>query len=114
MSAVIKNRKLKKENIKNSHTKLNQRVRRSALRKASVRQRDVIRVYSKLRKKYLEIHPLCECDLPGCTRKAVEIHHKKGRGKNTTDVSTFLAVCRSCHDWIHNNPKEAKELKFLE
>lgn len=43
-----------------------------------------------------------------------DIHHVKGRvGSNYLDESTWLAVSRFSHDWIHSNPKRARELGLL-
>lgn len=50
-----------------------------------------------------------QCNAPYST----EVHHKKGRGKYLLDVSTWLAVCRSAHNYIHDNPKEAEEKGWL-
>jgi hypothetical protein len=37
----------------------------------------------------------------------------KGRiGNLLTDPKYFLAVCRQCHNWIEEHPKEAKELGY--
>ena len=47
---------------------------------------------------------------------ATEIHHTycgKDRAKYYLDVSTWLAVSRDGHNWIHDNPKEARELGYL-
>ena len=27
--------------------------------------------------------------------------------------STWLAVCRNCHDWVHAHPKESRALGYL-
>ena len=69
-------------------------------------------VYSKLRTHYLQQYPLCCASLPGCTKQSTDIHHKKGRGKYHNDPTTWLSVCRSCHDWIETHPIEAQELGF--
>lgn len=69
-------------------------------------------VYSKLRKHYLQQYPLCCASLPGCTKHSTDIHHKKGRGKYHNDPTTWLSVCRTCHDWIETHPIEAQELGF--
>lgn len=48
--------------------------------------------------------------------KATEVHHTysgKDRAKYFLDVSTWLAVSRDGHNWIHDNPKEAREKGFL-
>jgi hypothetical protein len=60
------------------------------------------RLYTKIRKDYLDKKPMCEvCH----SRLADQIHHKKGRfGDRLTDAGYFLGVCFSCHDKIHKNP----------
>ena len=68
--------------------------------------------YSALRETFFFIHPNCQAKLVGCTGKATDVHHKKGRGENYLKVGTWLAVCRTCHDWITENSKEAIELGF--
>ena len=67
-------------------------------------------VYSKLRVNYLEQYPLCCASLPKCTKNSTDIHHKKGRDKYHNDPTTWLSVCRTCHDWIETHPTEAIEL----
>jgi hypothetical protein len=49
-------------------------------------------------------------------KKATEVHHKysgKDRDKYYLDETTWLAVSREGHNWIHSNPKEAREIKLL-
>tara|TARA_R110000751_G_scaffold1991_2_gene7692 strand:+ start:3821 stop:4084 length:264 start_codon:yes stop_codon:yes gene_type:complete len=70
------------------------------------------REYSKLRIEFLTDRPNCMASLPGCTLRAAEIHHKKGRGKYHNDITTWLSVCRVCHDWIETHPEEAIELNL--
>ena len=38
--------------------------------------------------------------------KALKEVIKKGRGAYHNDVSTWLSVCRTCHNWIELNPIE--------
>ncbi len=45
--------------------------------------------------------------------RAEEIHHKRKRGKYLCDATTFMAVCREAHIWIHNNPRESREKGYL-
>jgi len=68
--------------------------------------------YSKLRKIYLNKHPMCEAAINDCSLKATEIHHIKGRGSNYLLCDEWMSVCRNCHEWIENNPIEATELGF--
>lgn len=69
-------------------------------------------LYSVSRQQFLSRNPFCSARLEGCTTHATDIHHKAGRSKNYLDVLTWLAVCRSCHQWIELNPAKAKELGF--
>lgn len=66
-------------------------------------------MYNKIVKPaYLAAHQMCEID--GCSSKATEVHHKKGRiGKLLNDTDYFLAVCRKDHVFIENNPLWAKQ-----
>jgi len=68
--------------------------------------------YSKLRKVHLDTYPMCQAKIYNCFLKATEIHHMKGRGKYHNDTSTWLSVCRNCHRWIEEHPKEAIELNL--
>jgi len=64
-------------------------------------------LYKVVSKEYLKDHKFCEC---GCGRKAVEIHHMRGRiGSLLCDIRYFKAVASSCHRTIELNPKQAKE-----
>jgi hypothetical protein len=79
----------------------------------SKRRRVEMDEYSKLREAFLVVKPHCEAKLQGCTAKATDVHHKAGRvGDNYLKISTWLAVCRSCHRFIEDNPDAAKELGF--
>jgi len=53
---------------------------------------------------------------PITNQQAIEVHHTycgKDRAKYYLDVSTWLAVSRDGHNWIHDNPKKSRELGFL-
>lgn len=72
--------------------------------------------YSKLRMVFLIAKPLCEAKLVGtCTGTSTDVHHKSGRiGDNYLNMSTWLSVCRNCHQWIEEHPEDAKKLGFSE
>lgn len=71
--------------------------------------------YSKKRLAFLALHTSCQAKLVSCTGKATDVHHKAGRvGDDYLNMNKWLAVCRSCHGWIEENPQEAKELGFSE
>jgi 5-methylcytosine-specific restriction endonuclease McrA len=69
-----------------------------------------MKLYNKLKEEFLTKNTKCLV----CTKaNAVDVHHVAGRyGKGLTDVNNFLPVCRQCHNWIHENGKEARELGF--
>ena len=72
--------------------------------------------YLKLRERYLTQNPLCMIKVNGCTHNATDIHHTyAGSNRDAFYLvqSTFLATCRSCHLWIHSNPKEARTMNWL-
>ena len=68
--------------------------------------------YSLLRIEFLTKYPTCQAKLPECTIMSCDVHHMKGRGKYTLDVTTWLSVCRTCHNFIEMEPTMAKELGF--
>lgn len=44
---------------------------------------------------------------------ADDVHHIRGReGLLLFDIRYWLPVCRKCHDWIRDNPKQARELNL--
>lgn len=70
--------------------------------------------YSALRIEFLGKKENRIC--PITKQPTTEVHHTycgKDRAKYYLDVSTWLAVSRKGHNWIHDNPKEARELGFL-
>lgn len=69
-------------------------------------------VYSITRRQFLTSHPYCTARLDGCTNHATDVHHKAGRSKHYMNQATWLAVCRSCHQWIELHPVEAKAAGF--
>jgi len=69
--------------------------------------------YMILRDQFLKRKPHCEAHLPDCAISACDVHHKAGRiGPLLLDDTQFLAVCRTCHNYIETHPKEAKLLDF--
>ena len=92
-------------------------VKRSPIPQRSEKRIKEERLYSAQRIIYLGEHPLCEFHIAGiCTHVATDIHHTysgKDRGEYFLDQSTWKALCRKCHDWVHMNSKEARELGYL-
>ena len=80
------------------------------MRQKSKKMQKLDTKYNQLRRVFLTDHPMCQAALHRCTHKSTDIHHKKGRGKYHNDITTWLSVCRTCHNWIESNPIEAEEL----
>lgn len=71
---------------------------------------------SVLRPQYMKSHKKCEANLSGCSIYSIEIHHTysgKDRAKYYLETSTWMAVCRNCHNEIHDNPKKSREIGYL-
>ena len=81
----------------------------------SKKRQVVMDEYSKLRMVFLIAKPNCEAKLVGCTRTSTDVHHLysgKDRDKYYLNISTWKAVCRNCHNYIHDHlsAEEAIEL----
>lgn len=70
--------------------------------------------YLKLKEDFLNLEENKVCPITG--NSTIEVHHTycgKDRNKYYLDVSTWIAVSRKGHDWIHSNPIESRELGYL-
>ncbi len=78
----------------------------------SAKKLDELAKYRLVRDKYLESHPKCE--VHDCNSEQIELHHKNKRnGDRVHDDTYFMSVCRMHHTWIHEHPKESRELGYL-
>ncbi len=78
--------------------------KRKKIRHFSIKRAKQNVQYLAKRKIHLEAFPNCQLKLEGCTFRAVEIHHFKGRiGSLLTDERYFKSTCRHCHDQVHNH-----------
>ena len=78
------------------------------IKKVSEKRKNENKEYSALRQGYLLRNPLCEVRLKGCLGRAAEIHHDSGRGIRLNDVSTFVAICRNCHNIVEEKNIKVK------
>lgn len=71
-------------------------------------------VYRAIADMFKVANPLCKvCQLKGNVppRYTDDVHHSRGRdGLLLFDVRYFVAACRQCHCYLHDNPEEAKKL----
>jgi hypothetical protein len=97
-----------------SNVKQKPTVKTASIRPRSSKKEKLDNIYSQQRKLFLTYKPMCEAHIPGiCTQVSTDVHHKKGRlGGNYLDTTTWLSVCRACHDYIETNPLFAKEEGF--
>ncbi len=113
--------------------------RKKRLNPVSKKRIKINKEYSRLRAEFLAKHPYCQVwlaetspegplseeyaiangglfrldSIPSQCPLATDIHHRKGRGRYLLDASTWMAVSRDAHRWIHDNPKEAMEKGYL-
>ena len=68
-------------------------------------------VYRGIAEMFKRDRPVCEiCPriFNRCAFRTEDVHHVKGRdGLLLFHTKYFVAVCRGCHAWIHDNPKVA-------
>lgn len=83
---------------------------RARLRPISARQSARLSIYAVRKRAYLKRHPICKVCL---TRKSTDVHHVKGRGPYLLTERWFMALCRTCHQDIHDNPKAAFAKGYL-
>jgi len=72
--------------------------------------------YLKLRYRFLSENTMCKVSVAGCSTKATDVHHTfAGANRDAFYLvqSTWLPVCRNCHDWIHTHPEEARVMNWL-
>lgn len=48
-----------------------------------------------------------------CWEPAVDVHHRKGRGKYLCLPRYYMGLCRHHHSWIHDHPKEARKKRYI-
>lgn len=98
-----------------NHTCEQAKVKRYAIPKKSAKRKTEEKQYSKARQVVLRLcNGRCEARIFGvCTGEAVDVHHKAKRGKYYLAINYMMGVCRSCHNYIHDNPGKARELKLL-
>ena len=110
--------------------------RRTPLRAMSPKRRKVNRLRKEMVRRELTKRPACEAgpqialyrlERHGmehairltvgatCTTRSVDIHEPltRARGGSILDVSNTVALCRVCHDWIHDHPESATQIGLL-
>ncbi len=97
--------------------------RRTPLRQVSPKRARRERLRREMVRAELARRELCEAGArithagydARCGGLAVELHEPltRARGGSILDPANTVAICRSCHDWIHVNPAAATDLGLL-
>jgi hypothetical protein len=93
-----------------------QKPTKSAISQVSSKRKKKDQEYLKLRNRFLTDFSLCQIAVKGCSINATDVHHTyAGVNRDAFYLvqSTWLAVCRNCHDWIHAHPKESRAFGYL-
>jgi hypothetical protein len=84
--------------------------------KMSAKRAKETKAYLLMRQKFLKERVFCQIKRAECSGKSTDVHHLHDgadRQKYYLDKTTWIAVCRHCHKWVHNYPQAAKTLGFL-
>jgi hypothetical protein len=85
---------------------------RRFIRAISEGRAERLKAYAKLKREFMRAN--ARCQRPGCQKPAKDLHHKRGRhGELLTDARHWAALCRTCHNWVGEHPKEARALGLL-
>lgn len=85
-----------------------------AIKQVSTRQIKLNAAYKVLRDQFMKLHPACQAGLDGCTVKATECHHMRGRGEYLLNDKYYLALCNNCHRWINEHNEAATAMGFCQ
>ena len=90
-------------------------LRRTPIRRRSKKESERIRRYDRARTIVMEAaEGMCEAATKRCVGPAGQVHHRKGRdGDLVVDLDNLLAVCYTCHDYIHGHPHESYERGWM-
>lgn len=81
---------------------------KKGIRKMSKKRAKQERQYRPVRKKFLQDHPTCQLNLPGCQGTATQIHHAAGRENGRLlNIDDFKAACDNCHKIVTEKSRDA-------
>ena len=89
---------------------------KSVIPRVSAKRKKKDAEYLKLRERYLTDNSLCKVKVQGCSSNATDVHHTyAGSNRDAFYLiqSTWIPVCRNCHNWIHEHPEEARIMNYL-
>jgi len=74
------------------------------------------KIYSQLRRVFLNKNPFCKIRSKGCQIRSSDVHHKyigSSRHKYYLITTSWISSCRNCHDYVHLNIEESEALGFI-
>ena len=85
--------------------------RNKPLRRVSLKRAKQLKEYLPKRNAFIAEHPVCQiCN----NARSTDCHHSFGRiGNLLNETDHWFAVCRSCHNWVHSHPSEARRQGYL-
>lgn len=88
--------------------------RRTKIPPRSKAQAARLREYKRLADEWRSDPANQTCRFQGCRCRKVDIHHTRGRvGSLLTATEYWVPVCRTHHNWIGENPVQARQLGLL-
>ena len=81
-------------------------------KKTEVKYKERRKIVSEL----LSTRTKCEAGIKGvCSNRSVDVHEvrTRGRGGSILNVDNLRCVCRPCHTWITEHPKESHQLGLV-
>jgi hypothetical protein len=90
-------------------------LKRSKINPVSKKRIILNRKRSQFVNELLKFRLMCEARIRGCTMTPTEVHEilTRGRGGSIIDPENCLALCRSCHFFITNEPSWSKQNGFV-
>ena len=86
---------------------------KTPIRKVSVKQDKLNKIYSKLRIEFLSLPENQICFIDGCNKKSNTIEHRAGRwGSNYLDTSTWAGCCWEHNIELENNSELSKKYQL--
>lgn len=81
----------------------------------SKKRAEEMKLYRKEKEIWLKENKCCaRCGDHVAIGAEIDLHHVRGRvGKLLRAQHFWMPLCRYCHNWVHDNPKEAREKGFL-
>jgi hypothetical protein len=100
----IKEKSLKKTNNASS----------KRIRPVSLKRSKELRLYDKLRVRFLKENPVCSVFPEGGSNRSTQVHHRYGRrGDLLNWIDGWISVSQKGHEAIHKSPEWARRMGYL-